>query len=156
MVEQPVIHSTFLVERSYPRPPERVFAAFASEEQKRRWFAESDHHEVELFEQDFRVGGRAALRYRFGKDTPFPGAALSNEEYYLDIVPDRRIVSASNMTFGEKCVSASLVTIELLPTDTGTDLVCTFQGAFFEGSDGPEMREGGWRALFERLATMLS
>ena len=29
MQEQSVVHNTFVIERSYPKPPERVFAAFA-------------------------------------------------------------------------------------------------------------------------------
>ena len=55
------------------------------------------------------------------------------------------------MTVGEKCISASLVTVEFLPSETGTDLIFTHQGAFFEGADGPEMREEGWRKLLEQL-----
>ena len=60
------------------------------------------------------------------------------------------------MTLGDRRISASLVTVELLPTDEGTDLICTHQGAFFEGADGPQLREAGWRQLFERLAKELS
>jgi hypothetical protein len=48
------------------------------------------------------------------------------------------------------------VTVEFLPTDQGTDLICTHQGAFFEGADGPQIRESGWRTLLERLATELT
>jgi len=69
----------------------------------------------------------------------------------MDIVPNRRIVTASTMAVGEKCISASLVTFELLASETGTELIFTHQGAFFEGSDGPEMREAGWRKLLDRL-----
>ena len=29
-------------------------------------------------------------------------------------------------------------------------------GAFFEGADGPQIRESGWRILLERLATELT
>ena len=79
MEEQSVIHSTFVIERRYPKPPERVFAALADAAKKRRWFAEGEKHEVELFEMDFRVGGTERSRSRFKEGTPFPGVALINE-----------------------------------------------------------------------------
>ncbi len=155
MREQSVIHSTFVIERSYPKSPERVFAAFADAAKKRRWFAEGEHTAVEEFQMDFRVGGSERVGYRFKEGSPFPGVALKHEGLYQDIVPNRRIVSASTMTLGDKCISASLVTFELLPADKGTDLIFTHQGAFFEGADGPQMREEGWRKLLEKLATEL-
>jgi len=156
MEQQAVIHSTFVIERSYPKPPERVFAAFADAAKKRRWFAESETHEVEEFEMDFRVGGAEHARFRFTEGTPFKGVVLVNEGRYQDIVPDRRIVTASTMTFGDRRISASLVTFELLATDKGTDLICTHQGAFFEGADGPQLREAGWRKLLDQLAADIS
>jgi uncharacterized protein YndB with AHSA1/START domain len=156
MEEPSVIHGTFVIERSYPKPLERVFSAFADAAKKRRWFAESESHDVEEFEMDFRVGGTERARYRFKEGTPFPGVALTNEGSYQDIMPNRRVVTASTMTLGDRRISASLVTVELLPTGEGTDLICTHQGAFFEGADGPQMREAGWRLLFERLAKELT
>ena len=156
MEEQSVIHNTFVIERSYPKPPERVFSAFADAAAEaplvcRRW-----RHEVEEFEMDFRVGGTERTRYRFKEGTPFEGVALTNEGNYQDIVPNRRVVTASTMAFGDKRISASLVTVEFLPTDKGTDLICTHQGAFFEGADGPQIREAGWRDLLEQLAKELT
>jgi uncharacterized protein YndB with AHSA1/START domain len=138
MQEPSVIHSTFVIERSYPTPPDRLFSAFADAAKKRVWFAESGTHDVEEFAMDFRVGGAEVARYRFKEGTPFPGVAFVHEGNFLDIVPNRRIVSSSAMAIGENRISASLVTVEFLPTDTGTDLICTHQGAFFEGSDGPQ------------------
>jgi uncharacterized protein YndB with AHSA1/START domain len=155
MADPEVVHSTFVVERSYPVAREKVFAAFADPAKKRRWFGDGPNHSVEEFTQDFRDGGRELARYRFGEGSPFPGVELVNEGWYQDIVPNERIISASAMTIGGKRVSAALVTIELLATATGTDLVCTYQGAFLEGSGGPEMREAGWKTLFDRLAKEL-
>jgi uncharacterized protein YndB with AHSA1/START domain len=153
MEKQAVIHGTFVIERSYPAAPERVFAAFADPAKKRRWFVEDEHHQVEHYELDFRVGGTERSHFRLKEGTPFPGVALLNEERFLSIVLNQRIVTASTMTFGDKLISASLITIEFLGAGKGTDLVLTHQGAFFEGADGPQMREDGWRKLLDKLAT---
>lgn len=156
MEDQSVIHSTFVVQRNYLNSPQQVFSAFSDAGRKRRWFAESESHEVEQFEMDFRIGGTERTRYRFKEGTPFPGAILTNEGSFQDIVLNRRVVTASRMALGGKPISVSLVTIELLPVGNGTDVICTHQGTFFEGSDGPRMREAGWRTLFERLAKYLA
>ena len=155
MEERSAIHHTFVIERSYPATPERVFAAFADPANKRRWFVEGDHQVVENYELDFRVGGKESARFRFKEGTPVSGIVCANDTSYQHIVPDRRIVFASTMTLGEKCISASLVTVELVPSDGETRLICTHQGAFFEGADGPEMREAGWRKLLDQLSEEL-
>jgi uncharacterized protein YndB with AHSA1/START domain len=156
MERQSVIHSTFVIERSYPATPERVFAAFADPAKKRRWFVEDDHNEVERFEMDFRVGGKECARFRLKNGTPVDGMICTNEVSYQNIVPNRRVVFASTMSAGETCISASLGTVEFLRSETGTDLIFTHQGAFFEGADGPEMREEGWRTLLGKLTEELA
>lgn len=148
-------HGNFTIERSYRAPPARVFAAFADPAKKKSWFAASDTHEVISFESDFRVGGLERLHYRFGDNSPFPGAILTNEGYHHDIVPDRRIVTSSHMALAGRPASVALVTVELTPKDGGTEVTLTFQGVFFEGSDGPEMRKGGWEKLLDRLGQAL-
>lgn len=151
MAQPSVTHSTFVIERSYPAAPERVFAAFADPARKRRWFVEGDGHLVEHHELDFRVGGRESARFRFQENTPVAGMACTNNTIYQDIVPDRRVVFTSTMSINERRISASLVTVELLPAGAGTDLILTHQGAFFEGADGPEIRQEGWRKLLDKL-----
>ena len=59
------------------------------------------------------------------------------------------------MTIDGRPFSAALATIELTPEGEGTTLLLTHQGAYFEGSDGPEMRKGGWVSLLGRLAAEL-
>lgn len=156
MEEPMVVHSTFVIERSYPKPREAVFAAFADGTKKRRWFGGGGTHDAGDFSMDFREGGGERVVSRLGNDTPFPGTELVAEGRYLDIVPNDRIVTASTMTLGGKRISAALATFELLPTEAGTDLVFTYQAAFFEGSDGPERREAGWQRLLDRLDTELA
>jgi uncharacterized protein YndB with AHSA1/START domain len=151
--EQSVIHNTFVIERSYPKPPQAVFAAFSDAAKKRRWFGEAPTQAVEQFDMDFREGGRELFRYRMNESTPFPGVILSSEGHYLDIVPGERLVMSLTMELGGRRISAALVTVEFLASEKGTDMIFVHQGAFFEGSGGPEMREMGWNSLFERLAT---
>ncbi len=148
--QRSVVHNTFSIERTYPSPPARVFAAFSNQGTKRRWFAEGEGWEVDEFSLDFRVGGREVARFRFKG-----GAPMGNDTVYLDIVPDRRIVLAYTMTVGGTRISVSLATVEIAPSGDGSRLIYTEQGAFFDGADKPEGREAGCRELLEKLGEEL-
>jgi uncharacterized protein YndB with AHSA1/START domain len=155
MLEQTVIHNTIVIERAYPVPPERVFTAFSDPAQKRRWFAEGESHKLESYDMDFRVGGIERYASRFNEGTPVAGLRLKSENMFRDIVPNRRIIFTSTMAMEGKCFSISLGTVELLPAENGTELVLTFQSAFLEGADGPEMRKAGWNGLLDKLGKEL-
>jgi uncharacterized protein YndB with AHSA1/START domain len=155
MVEPKVVHATCLVERSFGKPAAVLFAALSDPDKVRRWMGESEHSELLEFGCEFREDGRQVLKYRMGPETPIPGALITNEGRFLQIVPGERIVSASTMKMDDRIFSASLVTFELLPVEKGTDLIVTHQGAFFEPSDGPAMREQGWKKLIESLAAVV-
>jgi uncharacterized protein YndB with AHSA1/START domain len=156
MTAPAIVHHTFVLERTFPKPVERVYAAFADPAKKRRWFADGHTQTVESFEMDFRVGGKETARYRLGDNTPFPGVPMVHDGYFLNIVPNKRIVSGSTMTVGEHCISASQGSFEFLPSGTGAKLVFTHQGAFFENSDGPKMREDGWVQILAKLTKELA
>jgi uncharacterized protein YndB with AHSA1/START domain len=151
MSDPTVIHDTFTLERSYPVSAERVFAFLAEPDKKRRWYAADDNRASEAFEMDFREGGAERTTYRMGDQTPFPGEALTNEGRFEDIVPGRRVVISTSMTLAGRRISSSLVTFELVDNAGSTVLILTHQGAFYEGSGGPEMRKGGWESLLNRL-----
>lgn len=155
-LEQTVVHSTFVIEKHFPVSPERVFAAFADPVKRRRWNAEGPGSELLVCEMDFRIGGFDRSEHRFPTEGPLKGAVLVRQVRYQDIIPNRRIVTAYTWAIGERPFSSSQSTFELIPTESGTDLIFTEQGAFFENSDGPEMREGGWRLLLDKLAEVLA
>ena len=155
MADQTVVHSTFVIERSYPQPPERVFGAFAQPARKRRWYAEGDH-EIQEFEMEFRVGGSERFSYRFKEGHPIAGSAIANESTYQDIVAEKRIVTTTRMSLNGKPILVAVLTLEFVASATGTDLVFTNQGTFIDWPDGPGMIEHGWRALFDRLGKDLA
>jgi uncharacterized protein YndB with AHSA1/START domain len=151
MAERSVTHNTFVIERTYPAVPERVYAAFSDPAKKRKWFAEGEEAEIEHYALDFREGGREEVRFRAKN-----GWEFTNHTIYQDIQPNRHIVFTYTMSMGDKRISSSQATVEFLPTDKGTNLVFTEQSAFFEGADGPKMREDGWRLLLGSLGKQLA
>lgn len=149
------IHSTFVIERSYSQPVERVFAAFREPAQKRRWYGEGDH-DIQEFEMDFRVGGQDRFSYRFREGHPIAGAEILNEGTYQDIAAEKRIVMTTRMSLNGKAIVVMLATIEFESAGAGTDLVFTNQGTFMDWPAGVQMIEAGWRGLFERLEKYLA
>ena len=158
MTESAVVHNTFTIERTYAASPERVFDAFANNATKRRWFIDGHRAKVDEFSADFRVGGFEKSSFRFSggpPGAPPAGTAMANHTVYLDIVANERIVFAYTMLVGAHRMSASLATVELSASGSGTRLVFTEQAAFFERSDGAELRNEGWRALLQKLDEVL-
>jgi len=154
--EPETTHGSFVVERGFAQPPEEVFRYFADADRKRRWFVGDARDETSSYALGFRVGGTENTRWTWRGGGPIPvGTITGNDAVVLDIVPHRRIVVAYSMQMGSDRFSSSLLTFEFLAEGTGTRLRATEQGAFFERSDGPEMRENGWRGLLESLANAI-
>lgn len=154
-VEPKVVHATCVVERSFLKPPAVVFAALSDPNKVQRWMGSGRYSELEDFLVEFREGGRQVAQYRMAPGTPIAGSVILNEGRYQQIVLGERVVIASTMKRDGKLFSSSQVTFELVETETGTDLILTHQGAFFEGADGPALREQGWRTLMENLAKVV-
>jgi uncharacterized protein YndB with AHSA1/START domain len=140
-------HATFVIERTYAAPPERVFALWASREAKARWFGMPDEDAYQL---DFRVGGAETNR-----GGPPDGLVYSFDAVYHDIVPDARIVYSYTMDAGADRISVSVTTVEFAGEGSGTRLTYTEQGVFLDGHDTPEVREGGTIALLDKLGNAL-
>jgi uncharacterized protein YndB with AHSA1/START domain len=80
---------------------------------------------------------------------------MGNDTTYHDIQKNERIVFSYSMLNQEKPFSVSLSTITFEKVGNGTKLTYVEQAVFFEGGDGPKMREEGCRSLFESLAKEL-
>jgi uncharacterized protein YndB with AHSA1/START domain len=151
MPERSAVHSTFTIERTFDRPPARVFAAWADPNLKSRWFGGGTDDAPMGLDMDFRVGGLET-------DRSEPGAAASGyEARYHEIVPDERIVFTYDLSLDGSLVSVSLATVELRPADggAGTQLTYTEHGAFLDGLDDPELRKNGTGGMLDELGRWL-
>lgn len=150
-----VTHNTFVIERTYPKGPGKVFAAFSDPAKKAKWYASGAGSDPVAYECDFRVGGREVMTRRMKPGTPIAGAVLTWAQTFDDIVPDARIVFSQTLDRDGVRISVALVTFELFAEGTGCRLVLTHQAAFFDGADGPQMREHGWGVLLDGIAGAL-
>ena len=157
MTDPSVIHDTFAIERTYPAPASRVFAAFASKEAKETWGDTGDLSDPGAdaadSEFDFQIGGRE--RFGFG----YQGVIYRYDARYYDIVPGQRIIYSYEMYADDLRISVSVATIEFVPTADGTVLTWTEQGAYldgFDGADAPRLRQGGTAEMLDGLAKYLA
>jgi uncharacterized protein YndB with AHSA1/START domain len=149
MTERSVVHATFVIERTYPALPARVFKAFADETAKSKWFGGPGAVVLERA-FDFRVDGVEIMVGRHPS-----GVVSAFYCTYHDIVPDQRIVYAYRMTLDGVPISSSLATIEIRSEGPGARLTLTEYGAYFDGYDDAGKREHGTGWLMDKLGESL-
>jgi uncharacterized protein YndB with AHSA1/START domain len=150
MTKRSVTHASFTIERVYPVPPARVFAAFADPALKKRWFGGPPEWGPDTGTMDFRVGGRET-----SSGGPPGGAVHHMEALYWDIVPDERIVWTYDMKLDDTRISVSLNTVELRAEGKGTRMTFTEAGAYLDDFDKPGVRQEGTEWLLDQLGKSL-
>jgi len=140
-----VRHETFTVTRGFEAERSRVFAAFADERIRRRWFRIPGSGAT--YDHDFRVGGGEDAASTFIV-TGRPSEKIRNRSRYLDIVVDRRIVFVYEAIVNDETRWASLATVTFEDAeDGGSTLSWTEQVAFLirtgdGNADLPHLRTG--------------
>ncbi|MFZ2014179.1 MAG: SRPBCC domain-containing protein, partial [Nocardioides sp.] len=150
--ERRLARADFTLTRDYPVSVERVWAAFAEEDQKLAWFGAGDTFEPGEWAFDFRVGGRDVAEGTF-----HDGPVSRYEATYTDIVEHVRIVTTYDMRLDGLHMSTSVASFELDPVDAGTRFTHVEHGVFFDQfvADGPN-REAGSRGLLDALGQHLA
>ena len=151
MTKRTTTHATFVIEREYPHPPAKVFAAFADPRKKARWFGGPDGWHKSNYTLDFRVGGNESI-----SGGPAGGTVHAYKATIWDIVENERIVLAYDMHLDATRISVSLATTDIKPTSNGTRLTYTEQGVYLDGYDDAGQREEGTQQLFNQLETFLN
>jgi uncharacterized protein YndB with AHSA1/START domain len=152
MTERNTVKATFTIERVYPAKPARVFQAFADEASKALWFAGPEGWVQMDKAFDFRVDG---VEINIGRHPS--GMVSAFYCTYHDIVPDERIVYAYRMALDGKPMSSSLATIEIRAEGSGSRLVLTEYGVYFDGfgQEAADGREHGTNWLMDKLGDSL-
>jgi uncharacterized protein YndB with AHSA1/START domain len=153
--ERRLARAGFTLTREYPVSVDRVWDAFADEEQKRAWFGVDDNFDAGEWVFDFRVGGHdvAEAAFHDGPVSRFVGT-------YTDIVEQSRIVNTYDMWLDGVHMSTSVASFEFEPSDgpdgAGTLFTHTEHGVFFDQfwADGPN-REAGTRGILDKLGRYL-
>lgn len=156
MSTPPITHGSFVIDRRYPAPPERVWAAWTDPAQKAKWFVGPPGWEQLARALDVRVGGAETLRGRFAG--PPPMETLFTARYH-HVEPLRRLVYVYDMHVGGRHHSLSLATVEFVPDGAGTAMKFSEQVAFLDGTtaaQGVPSRERGTAAHFDRMAPLFA
>jgi uncharacterized protein YndB with AHSA1/START domain len=151
VTDRSTAHATFTIERTLAHSPARVYAAFADQEAKARWFRGPDEDEAgRVHTLDFRVGGREHLA------GPLPGgSSVTFDATYLDLVPEERIIYSYDMRIDGQRISVSLAAIEFRVAPGGTHLTVTEHGIYLDGLDDVAQRERGTHELLDNLTRTL-
>ena len=147
MTDRYVAHGTFVVERTYPATPARVFRAWADPTIKQRWFG-AGGSDTKAF--DFREGGRELAEGSMGTDS------YSFDVQYQDIVENNRIIYSYHMGINGKRISVSVAAVELFAEGTGTRMTVTEHGCFLDGLDNLAQRQAGTEQLVDALGAELA
>jgi uncharacterized protein YndB with AHSA1/START domain len=146
--------SKVVVRRTIAAPRERVFEAFARQEQMDRWMCrDATPHVIKYLKFDFRVGGGFSLDIR----TP-NGDSYIHRSTYTEIKPPEKIAFTWNLEHtdgaGHKVMhhpEDTIVTLELLERGKSTEVVLTHDlGAAAAKESGDYHR--GWTGCLEKLA----
>ena len=154
--ERRLARAGFTLTRDYPVAVERVWDAFADEEQKRAWFGADDHFDAGEWIFDFRVGGRDVAEAAFHN-----GPVSRFESVYTDIVERTRIVTTYDMWIDGVHMSTSVASFEFEPSESSDGPSTRFthveHGVFFDQfwADGPN-REAGSRGILDKLGRYLA
>ena len=149
--ERRLARAGFTLTRDYPAPVERVWDAFADEQQKLAWWGAEDIEPRE-WAFDFRVGGSDIAEGKF-----HDGPVTRYEARYTNIVEHSRIVTTYDMRLDGVHMSTSVASLEFEPIAEGTRFTHVEHGVFFDQfwADG-QGREDGTRALLEALGNYLA
>lgn len=130
------------VRRVFATPPERLFEAWTSAEELKRWHAPAPN-ECSHVEVDLRVGGRFLI------EMGCKGVQHRATGTYRVIDPPRSLTYTWQWE-REVPEPETLITVEFRPHGSGTELVLTHTG--FTSEESRDSHTEGWTGVLESCA----
>ena len=143
----PTTHSLQL-SRTLPATPARLFDAWTSADQLKRWTCPDPGAAVEVT-IDLRVGGHYSIRMD-AEGGPF----TANGTYSVVDRPRRLVYTWTWKEEAHPMQEETLVTVEFAPSGGGTEVRLTHEG--FPTSADRDGHEEGWRICLDRLAELVT
>jgi len=138
------------ITRTLPAPPQQVFKAWTNPEALKKWFAPTDQHRTSVPMLELKVGGRYRIEMRHD------AKVFIVVGVYQEIRPPDRLVFTwrweSEPDHGE--AGNTLVTLELKPRGSGTELTLTHER--FVSEQKREEHAHGWAGCLNGLERFLS
>lgn len=133
--------------RTYDASRKEIFDALTNPSELSKWFAPSDEFEAYVDKFEARKGGsyRIEMRHRDGNVQTCIGKIQ-------EITPPDRLVYTWKWEGGE--MGDTLVTWELLETESGTELVLIHER--FPNEEAKSQHEKGWTGFMARLEEVLA
>ena len=138
------------ITKIFAAPVAAVFSAWSEEAAQQAWGDPGPDWQMRFERFRFTVGESDLCR--FG---PKGGPTYLNENRYLEIAPDRRIVYASLLRESEALTFAGTVVVTFEPAEGGTRMRLVEQGIYFDGRDKADDHRDGWRAMLEAMDVYL-
>ena len=133
------------VKRFIKSPPDRVFAAWTTPEQIKHWFGPATCSVLDV-QLDLRVGGK----YRFHVSSEEMGEMFVRGEYHEVSAPVKLVYTWQWEDDSEWENVASVVTVEFIAKDGGTEVRITHEG--LPSAEHAGRHEHGWNGCLDKLA----
>lgn len=146
-----IVEGTVDLTKDFARSIDAVFSAWSSEEAQRAWSDPGDGWEMTFDQFHFTVG--EADICRFG---PKGGQQYINENRYVAIEPEKRIVYSTSLRSNGRLDFAGTVAVTFERTDGGTRLRIIEQGLYFDGEDDVAGHRSGWQSMLSALGGYLT
>lgn len=134
------------ISKTFPVPAAAVFAAWSGEAAQRAWGDPGPDWQMRFERFRFTVGESDICHF---------GPSYLNENRYLEILPEKRIVYASLLRTAGTLTFAGTVTVMFEQVKDGTRMRLVEHGVYFDGHDKVDDHDEGWRSMLEAMEVYL-